>query len=207
MRRHHSRFSKSASRPKAWMAPSNVWRPGTSPWDTGGFPLNEVRINDNTLNSFVVAQTAQQGTGTVNPDPLYAQRFTVLNIRGHITMSAFHNAGITNDPGRLFCQMGLMYGTVDSNGAVEVASPEVASDGDKSWLWFHQFVLGSNSAANTRDPTTMTKELNVKSRRVLQNDEAIVLWVILHSEVTPTNTNLGVALMVPNLRVLYSKGV
>lgn len=174
------RRRRGAKRPTQWVC------------STLGYGPPQTVVNGVVLRVMLVGTT---GT-TADFDPPLMNRYTVLRIRGHIDYTIGTGAAIINTRWR----WGIIV-TKTSGGGIAASLPDPASsvDGDSPWLWLASAFHGA-AAANTGVTPNLVIEVDVKAKRVMRPDEALMLCSFQEQ-------SFGAASMVntPYLRTLISR--
>jgi len=128
------------------------------------------------------------------------ERHTIDAIRGQIVAYGSD----PDSPGVL--HMGILVVELDPTGIPVAFSPVDSAEAGKSWMWLHHMVTPPQVSQGTTWLSTSTVNVHIKSKRVLRENQALVLmsWqtAVFSAGVA---TTLGNAQIQPYLRTLVSR--
>ena len=133
--------------------------------------------------------------------PAGPQVMTVNNIRGQIHL--FTREYTNPSCGEVFVQMGIIAYPELASGLTQAPSLALAGDADHPWLWMHGQFLSAPARIAGAGPTSVSVDVNIKTKRVLKGDDGLILVLIGDSELTPA-AGQPVCLAAVRLRMLLS---
>jgi len=158
MRRFHS---KRAKRPVRWFANPQTFMDKDD-------VIGPVTGSINPFFRILAMHTRE--TSTAGPDLVERmQRQTIMAIRG--TLIVAPSAVDTECIARL----GIRVAQLDENGVPNLLSPALPQDANVDWMWLEHLFVPSKVGQATNYYSAMHIPIHIKTRRVLKDQEALIL--------------------------------